>query len=270
MPHALILIFKVNDMLKYCAAVMDASDEDSAEPMDILSTVEQNPLKQMNWILRDGFWWTRPHDDQFDNMSRFHLAWMEVMMPSCMTSWGSWNKTLGDLAVTMEDKAERNKNILGKDSKNRLLHKSVGCGICGVASVNIFPETKSAVVALSSGINCGDAADFAASIYMQELFQLEPKINILAVARREVEKRLEDWGTIENDLKAHRDTSQPEHNTSDFVGEYRGFGIIVSIGRDTATGKLTVCLNQREDTRQELEYYNVDWYSFWPKTRDDW
>ncbi|KAJ4386490.1 hypothetical protein N0V93_009387 [Gnomoniopsis smithogilvyi] len=260
----------VNDMLKYCAAVMEASEGDTKKPMDILSTVTENPLKQMNWILRDGYWWTRPHDDQFNNTSRFHAAWMEVEMPSCMTSWGSWNKTLGDLAETEEDKSVRNANILGQNSGKRLLHKSVGCGICGVASVNIFPETQSAVVALSSGINCGDAADFAASVYIQELFNLEPKIDILALAEREVAKRLEDWDTIMRDLDEHRDTSQPEHDPSEYVGEYHGFGITVSIERDIATGKMMVCLNKVEATRQELEYYNVDWYSFWPKTRDEW
>lgn len=258
-------------MLKYCAAVMDASLEGSAKkPMNILSNVEQNPLKQMNWILRDGFWWTRPHGDQYDSPSRFRLAWMEVIMPSCMTSWGSWNKTLGDEAETEEDKSFRNANILGQDSGRRLLIKSVGCGFCGVASVNLFPETRSAVVALSSGINCGDAADFAASIYIQELFDLKPKIDIVAVAEREVAHRLGDWDKIVEDLEEHRDVSQAERDPSEVVGEYRGFGITVSIKLDTVTGKMVVDLNKREDTRQELEYYNVDQYSFWPKTRDDW
>lgn len=269
--EVLILVLQVNDMLKYCAAVMDASLEGSEKrPMEILSKVEQNPLKQMNWIIRDGFWWTRPHGDQFDSTSRFHLAWMEVVMPSCMTSWGSWNKTLGDLAQTEEEKSFRNANILGKGSEKRLLYKSVGCGFCGVASVNLFPETRSAVVAFSSGINCGDAADFAASIYMQELFNLEPKIDIVAMADREVAQRLSDWDKIVEDLDEHRDTSQAESDFSEFIGEYRGFGITVSIKLDTVSGKMVVYLNQREDTRQELEYYNVDQYSFWPKTRDDW
>ncbi|KAJ4416304.1 hypothetical protein N0V82_006834 [Gnomoniopsis sp. IMI 355080] len=259
----------VNDMLKYCAAVMEANEQDSAKPMDILSTVK-NPLKQMNWILRDGFWWTRPHEDQFNNTSRFRLAWMEVEMPSCMTSWGSWNQTLGDLAGTDEDKRIRNANILGQNSGNRLLYKSVGCGFCGVASVCLFPETRSAVVALSSGINCGDAADFAASIYTQELFNLEPKIDIYKLAEREVKERGKEWGKIIKDLDEHRDTSQAEHDPSEFVGEYCGLGITVSIRLNTATGKMMVRLNKKEKTEQELEYYNVDKYSFWPKTRDEW
>lgn len=248
---------------------MDAKLQDGSKPMAILSTVEQNPLKQMSSIL-DDYYWTRPNDDQFENKSNFHLAWMEVIMPSCMTSWGSWNKTLGDLAQTEEDKSLRNANILGQDSGNRLLYKSVGCGFCGVASVNLFPETRSAVVALSSGINCGDAADFAASVYIQELFDLKPKIDVLAVAEREVANRLEDWNKIVEDLSEHRDTSQAEHDLSEFVGDYRGFGIIVNVQLDTVTERLVVYMNGRKDTKQELEYYNMDQYSFWPKSRDDW
>lgn len=99
-------------------------------------------------------------------------------MPCCMTSWESWNKILGDIAETEEDKSFRNANILGKDSQKRLLYKSAGCGFCGVLSVNLFPEARSVVVAFSSGYNCGDAADFAASIYMQESFALEPKVDL--------------------------------------------------------------------------------------------
>lgn len=256
-------------MLKYCAAVMDADLDDIEKPMDVLSTVKRNPLKQMHSILHE-YYWTRPHDDQFGNRSNFRLAWMEAVMPSCMVSWGSWNKTLGDLAKTDEDKCLRNANILGQESGNRLLYKSVGCGFCGVASVNLFPETRSAVVAFSSGINCGDAADFAASVHIQELFDLKPKIDVLAVAKREVTKRQEDWDKIMEDLNKHRDISQAERDHSDFVGKYHGFGITVGIQRAEIADKLTVCLNGREDIIQNLKYYNVDQYSFWPESRDDW
>lgn len=259
---------KVNDMLKYCAAVMDASLDANEKPSDAPPTMQHNPLKQMNSILNE-YYWTRPHDDPYGNESNFRLAWMEVVMPSCMSSWGSWNKTLGDLAQT-EDKPLRNANILGKDSEKRLLFKSTGCGFCGVASVNLFPETRSAVVAFSSGINCGDAADLAASAGIQALFDLEPKIDILAVAKNEVAHRLQDWGRIVEDLNKHRDTSQNEHDHADFVGEYRGLGIVVSIRQDTVTNNITICFNRREDIVQQLEYYNVDQYSFWPKSRDEW
>lgn len=127
-----------------------------------------------------------------------------------MTSGGSWNKSLGDLAQTEQDTLCRNANILGQDYEKMLLLKSTGCGFCGVASINLFPETRSAVVALSRGINCGDVADFAASIYIQELFNLEPRIDIPAVAQRQAAERLRDWDRIGKDLDEHRDTSQPE------------------------------------------------------------
>lgn len=248
--------------------MIDAYNAETAE--SILPSSVRNPLRQIKWILRDGSWWTRPHDDQFQNTSRFRLGWREVVMPSCMTSGGSWNKTLGDLAQTKEDKYFRNANILGQDSGERLLFKASGCGFCGVASINLFPETRSAVVALSSGTNCGDAADFAALTYIQELFNLKPRVDILAVAQREAAERLKDWDEIVKDLIEHRDTSQPEHDVSEFTGEYCGINMIISIEQDGSTGKLLAFLDRKEDVKLELEYYNVDCYSVLPKSRDDW
>lgn len=74
----------------------------------------------------------------------------------------------------------------------------------------------------------------------------------MAVAEREVAQRLGDWDKIVEDLNEHRNTSQAERESSEFIGEHRGFGITVSIKFDTVTGKMAGYLNQREDTRREV------------------
>lgn len=258
----------VNDILKFCAAVMDAKLGNHAETMSDLSKSGHNPLREMEAILND-YYWTRPHEDSFNNAAKYRLGWFEALMPTSMVSWGSWNKTLAD-NVGPDEYAFRDEHILGQESENRLLYKSTGCGFCGASSVNLFPESRSAVVVLSSGLNCGDAADLVASVYIQELFDLKPRVDLLPVVKHEVLKRLEDWEQITHDFKENRDTSQPECDHSELVGEYRGLGITISIREISSAEKMVVCFNGREDFLPELEYYNVDQYSYWPKSRDEW
>lgn len=264
----------VKDMLKWSAAVIDAlvraKAGDSGKPMKALSDMKENPLKEMDSIL-DDYWWGRPHNDPFQNESRYHLGWMKVVMPSCMVSWGSWNKTLAD-NITAEDHSFRDANILGTQSEKRVMFKSTGCGFCGVGSVNIFPETQTAIVVLSNGINCGDAADFVASLYIQEVFDLQPRVDILSVAKAEVTTRLKDFDEIMKDLQEHRGdppASEPDH--AEFFGKYHGFGISIIVRKKADTDeRLELCFNGREDLVEQLHYYNVDQYSYWPKSRDEW
>jgi hypothetical protein len=59
------------------------------------------------------------------------------------------------------------------------MYKITGIGFCGVGSVNIFPDTMSAIVVLSSGLNAGDPSDFTAALLMQEVFDLKSRVEIL-------------------------------------------------------------------------------------------
>ena len=260
----------VRDMLIFSAAVMQAFSPVASHDVSafkVLEHVRENPLRQMGAIL-DDYYWTRPHDDPFGHEARYHLGWMKVVMPSCMVSWGSWNGTLADNAGP-EHRKFRDAHILGaRSAGTRLLYKSTGIGFCGTGSVNLFPETRSAVVVFANGLNCVDVADFSASLLIQALFDLRPPVDIIAVAKREARVRLAEFDDVMQDLRQHRDVSRPERDHAEYVGRYHGLGIDLVI-RDKSGG-MQLCLNHRDDLVLPLEHYNVDQYSFWPKTRDDW
>ncbi|CAM1508138.1 Fc.00g049860.m01.CDS01 [Cosmosporella sp. VM-42] len=272
----------VRDMLIYSAAIMDAYlsrstnyetcdsqtrlGENSRKSFEPLSNVEKNPIKQIGAIL-DDYYWTRPHNDPFDHEIRYHLGWLKVPMPSCMVSWGSWNKTLADEA-SEADQPARDENILGKESGERLLIKATGIGVCGTSSINLLPETRSAIVVFSSGTNCGDAADFAASVLMQELFNLQPKVDVLSMVKREVALRLKDFDNVLKDLEEHRDVSEAEAHPAEYTGEYSGLGITLVVREAVGQDGLELCF--RSDCVKSLEYYGKDQYSYWPKSRDEW
>lgn len=260
----------VKDMMIFAAAVLQAYCYGQLKhKSDMLPTNKPNPLKQMGAIL-NGYYWTRPHTDTFKNEAAYHLGWLRTTMPTCMTSWGSWNSTLGDMA-TSEHEHFRNQNILGQESGSRLMFKSSGIGFCGSGSVNLFPETESAVVVFCNGLNAGDLSDFVAMALIQALFNLQPPIDILKVAKHEVGLRKEEFKCIMKDLQAHRGSpSKAPANLEEYIGQYRGLGIDLVVEQGSQPNALQLCFNHREDVVRQLEYYADDQFSYWPKTRDEW
>jgi len=157
----------VNDLLIWCAATMDAYWGDASRPLAALSGVT-NPLREIHSILDDDYmYWTRPHNDDLQNPCNYHLSWLECVMPSSMTHWGSWNKTLSDYGYAPQEQI--NSQILGRDSPQQTLYKCSGAGFCGLGSINLFPDTMSAIVVMSSGLNAGDPSDFTTALFTAKL-----------------------------------------------------------------------------------------------------
>ncbi|KAK4141246.1 beta-lactamase/transpeptidase-like protein [Dichotomopilus funicola] len=255
----------VNDLLIWCAATMDAYRGDPSNQLAALSGVI-NPLKEVDFIL-DGYYWPRPSQDDIQNPCNYHLSWPKCIMPSSMIHWGSWNKSLpfeGDLP-----QEQINSHILGRDSPQRTLCKITGTGFCGVGSINVFPDTMSAIVVLSSGLNLGDPSDFTAALIMQELFDLKGRVEIMPLVRREVEACRADWERIMVDWREHRNVSHLEHPLEDYIGKNEGFGIVLDV-RPRQGGGWEVAFNGREEITQALEHYNENMYSYQPTNRDDW
>ncbi|KAI0839448.1 beta-lactamase/transpeptidase-like protein [Hypoxylon sp. FL0890] len=257
----------IKDLLTWCAATLDAQWGRSSKPLPALKGIARNPLREMNSILND-YYWTRPNEDDFQNPCNYYLSWLKCVMPSSMVHWGSWNKTLADNGN--ESQEYINSHILGRKSPKRDLYKITGIGFCGTGSVNLFPETMSAIVVLSSGLNVGDPSDFVAAIMMQALFELEERVDIMSMVSYEREVRLNDWKSLVADWTAHRDTSVVERPAEEYVGQYTALGIMLTI-REGSSGKgLELVFNGREDIAQGLEHYNEDMYSYQPTERDDW
>jgi hypothetical protein len=64
---------------------------------------------------------------------------------------------------------------------------------------------------------------------MQELFNLEGRVETVLLVLSEVEICLADGERMMVDWKEHRDISQPEHPLEDYTRKYEGFGIVLNI-----------------------------------------
>ncbi|KAM0539624.1 hypothetical protein ACHAO7_011997 [Fusarium culmorum] len=135
-----------------------------------------NPLKQMREIW--GPQWTRPTEDGFDNELAYCLGFYCAYTPTAALGYLGANHE-----VRKQNEEPFNKKyILGRESPRRFFIGHQGNANGYSSAVYLFPETKSAVVALTNGGNLGDAADFAAKIMIQALFDTKPNIDYLLAA----------------------------------------------------------------------------------------
>ncbi|KAF4970344.1 hypothetical protein FSARC_2600 [Fusarium sarcochroum] len=264
--HSPVLSFigmqsSVVDLLKFSAAMMEAYGAEEAEQE---GKVSANPLKQMSTIWRGQ--WTRPMDDGFDNQLAYCLGWYSGYMPTAGVGYMGTNHK-----VRNKDRAAFNSRyILGRDSPRRFFVAHQGNANGYSSAIYLFPDTNSAVVALSNGGNLGDASDFAAKIMIQALFDTKPHIDYLELAKEEAHLHRRWYQDVLVDWLANSDVMHKEADLEGYVGNYCGYNTAVNIFERKETGHLAITINGHAESQCDLEFYGPDAYSFQPRTRDEW
>jgi hypothetical protein len=166
------------------------------------------------------------------------------------------------------------KYVLGRESPplEVLCHNGGADGY--TSAVYIFPETSSAVVALSNSFDLCDAADFAARQAIQSLFELSPRVDLLMLAKIEAAFHKQWFEGMIMQWRNQREIAAREADLSDYVGHYGGLGITINILLREETGRLAFTINSLRSTLSDLELYTktdkLEAYSFMPLTKDDW
>jgi hypothetical protein len=146
-----------------------------------------------------------------------------------------------------------------------------------VTTLWTFPETQSAVVAMTNGRDFGDASDFTAQILTQALFNLTPRVDFLSWVKMEAElagkffkeNLLQPW---ERNRRVHDNKRDPMV----FVGEYRGFDslfaltVIADPAQRDSEVRLSVFFNNHKTSVCQLLFFQTDIYSFLPQDRNSW
>ncbi|KAH6988385.1 hypothetical protein EDB80DRAFT_588635, partial [Ilyonectria destructans] len=253
----------VEDMLKWSKALFASSGGQSMTSAANEGWSGVIPLK-----LIDKIWspeWDRPIDDGYENNVSICNGWYRGHLPTAGLGYlGLIHRTAG------EDPEYNAKYILGQGSKRKLFVGHSGNMNGYSSALFLFPETNSGVVALTNGMNLGDAADFAARIMIQALFNLKPYVDIVSLARREAQLHRKMYDDILVQWLANRDVIRKEADRQEYVGEYQGHNINISVVLREETGHLAMLLNSKPETLRNLEFFNQDAYSFQPTTRDEW
>ncbi|KAK5092951.1 hypothetical protein LTR70_005185 [Exophiala xenobiotica] len=247
----------VNDMLAFCAAVMNRYDEEKGRPSEerkpVPGQLQKNPLRQVaaSWDI----YWTRPMEDGFENDTAYAMGWYETTMPSGALGLLSYSHrrylNVKDSVVPY---------IIGKESPRREVHGHNGITNGATATVYVLPNSHSAVVAFSN------AAETAAQILLQALFDMTPKGDLLVPLREEIDRTLNKHVDINREWRKNRDVSVPQFCASEYAGTYIGLGIsrMDIEASETSPSGLAVVFGEKIASKYELEPYNVDAFSFLP------
>jgi CubicO group peptidase (beta-lactamase class C family) len=271
----------LNDMLTWCMAVLSAERRESQSQSQSQSQSHpyhrqrqprsSNPLKEMQRVRR-GYWTRPPHDPLTSNEAAYCMGWVRMILPSSMLGAFSANSMSRD-----ETHQVHLKQVVGRDSNPRLAVGHNGGMVGSTITVWTFPETQSAVVAMANGRDFGDASDFTAQILIQELFQLNPRIDFIPWMKMEAalaknsftEKFLQPW-------KREKRDDDHERDRMIYVGEYQGFNGLFALTifadqkqRDSDV-KLFVRFNHHRASVRSLLFFQTDVYSFLPQDRDSW
>ncbi|KAF2171406.1 hypothetical protein M409DRAFT_50852 [Zasmidium cellare ATCC 36951] len=252
----------VHDMLIWSAAWLSAQSEErmSSACLDVLKGVAKNPLRQVDRIFKPA--WQLSIEQRTNKPSTYCLGWLRSTMPTSDVNWGSLNKR------TMEDDTYLD-YILGTESRERVMTKHTGIAYNTTSTMFLFPETNSAVIAMANGRRRGDASDFAAQIMIQELFDLQPYVDILARAKIETERgAVYRHNIVMAEWLKNRDVTGLER-LKDYVGVYTTQGTELHVNLDRKINRLVLHFNNRSDKPVHLEYYNKDTYCFFPTTIDE-
>jgi CubicO group peptidase (beta-lactamase class C family) len=249
----------VNDMLKFCAAVMDRYDYERNihSKQEFLHLAGENPLRQISSMW--GWWWSRPVDDGFDNNTAYMLGWWRTTMPT---------SALGQLSY---NSVHRQEDIIGKNSEPRTLYGHNGITEGSVATTYLIPASHSAIVVLSNAADAGDASEATAQIILQALFDLEPSVDLVAAVLLSRNERLERHEKMILTWQENRDASKYKATPEELVGSYVGLNVsrINIVKSNKSLSGLAVIFSDQGISRCELEPYNSDSLSYLPMKHDE-
>ncbi|KAE8413274.1 beta-lactamase/transpeptidase-like protein [Aspergillus pseudocaelatus] len=264
----------VQDLLIWAKATLERESWEQLHTKEKLNDPfpPNNPLRQITTI-RHGHY-PHPFDNAPGHPSYYCLGWLSLTLPSSNLGMISFNKETRRSGDHLD-------YVLGKDSPplRVILHNGKAPGYN--SAVYTFPETSSAIIVLASGATDGDPADWSAQILTQELFDLQPRVDIVDLARKEAvlsRRWFDDYiiRPLREDLqKCEGDSGANDSHLSNlrtYEGHYRNIHLLttLNIRFNESSSNLAVSFNNRTDKEYLLRFHKGDEFSFLPPDRDSW
>ncbi|KAK4695662.1 hypothetical protein P7C71_g2128, partial [Lecanoromycetidae sp. Uapishka_2] len=151
----------------------------------------------------------------------------------------------------------------------------------------VFPESESAVIVLSNGNSVnGDATNIIAQCLTQALFNLQPQIDYIAVAKHVSTEALAQWRNAKEQWALHRRPIARAQPLIAYAGTYTchelQMTLIVTISTATQRargdtgriqgddiGRMSMCINGLPEQVFDLYHYHGDNWTFMPSSRDE-
>jgi CubicO group peptidase (beta-lactamase class C family) len=240
----------VPDMLKWTKSIFEALDASDTDDEDA-------HFQQIKTILSP-----RIAIDSSVQESTYAMGWIRALLPS---------KELGFIS----NNGQQKRDVLGAESRPRLVLYHNGGQSGYLSACYLFPETRSAIVAMSNTYGLGDAPDWTAHAIAEALFDLQPKRDYVALAKARADVQYQVYDSLMKDYHAHRqsNTAQPPHE--EFCGSFKNDGLLMTLDissdaehTDNAP-PLRLVFNKRTKQHHRLRHFHFDAWGFPPASREE-
>lgn len=240
----------VTDMLKWCQAVISVTNTNSQgeETNKLLSGV--SPCFESAAII----------DPASIAAGNYCLGWIKQTTPA----------TLGMISPNRRFFSP----VLGKDSPSKLAYHHNGDTRGYQASLCIFPQDQSAIIALTNATGMSDCTDWIMQDLAQEMFSFQPKNDYVALAKQSAvlcANRYHD--TLVVPLQEHQIKGTEQPPQKDFTGKYTrsktdspALNLVISEEGDKG---LVMVINDHVGQAYHLYHYHYDTWCLLLDSRDE-
>lgn len=156
--------------------------------------------------------------------------------------------------------------IIGKGSPRRELHGHNKTTNGATATVYVLPDSHSAVVAFSNAADAGDAAETAAQMLLQALFDTALKADLLLPLREKIDRTPSEREDINKEWR--KIGMSPWLNvvlrsTSEHIWGLAFLAWDIGASKTSPSG-LAIVSGEKTASNCELEHYNIDAFTFLP------
>ncbi|KAF2105690.1 beta-lactamase/transpeptidase-like protein [Lophiotrema nucula] len=256
----------VSDMLSWARSIMLA--EGDSKPL------RQHRQDEDRSCVLDGIEFTRcaRRPITYDcgvNENSYGLGWFRHQLPS------KWLGSIGPNFALLPDPP-----VIARTGGSRLTICHYGEFGGFLSSFYTFPDTCSAVIVLAnSSPSRGDPTDLIAQTFIQELFDMQPKVMLEEYAVHAAQTSKLIWPALVEEWVSSRVQNTMMPPLDQFTGNYSNPGLMMDIhifelqNDQRGTGPnpevLGFSINSMKKQRGKLRHYHYDVWTFLPHSRDD-
>ncbi|KAM0744873.1 hypothetical protein ACQRIT_000257 [Beauveria bassiana] len=241
----------VNDMLKYCRALLQSRIDPQSTPLGNLEMLFQGHI---------------PLDQSMESYGSYGMGWIETHLPGVLGLQGD-NAELfrWDELPYISDPRDPSKTVL------TLYHQGASLGY--YSAIYLFPETESGFVVLTNSMPLSDAADWIAQIIAAALHGFETSADYIKLAnearRRKVGNVAAMMAEIEKTREEHPgDLPRPlDAYCGDYYNALGNFYVRVKQHK-VKPGVLELCFQGKATQEYELRHLHGDIFE-WALTYDE-
>ncbi|KAL4728901.1 hypothetical protein ACLX1H_003303 [Fusarium chlamydosporum] len=254
----------VNDMLKWCQAIISATTGRDRQDSANCSKTETETATGPNQTALPSHVSTCFEsaviiDPSSAEAGNYCLGWVKQATPA----------TLGMISPNRRFFSP----ALGKDSPSKLVYSHNGDVKGYMASLCIFPHDEVAIVAFTNGTGMSDCTDWIMQDIAQEIFSFEPKVDYVDLAKQAAKlcaTRYHDKCVVPLQEHRNKDTKQPPRK--DFTGHYtrpNSEAVINLVITEEQDDGLVMVINEQVKQAYHLHHYHYDTWCLLPNSCEE-